>query len=133
MRRERFDLKDGNVGVNKMIGRSVRVMIVLSLTTISVPAQSGRSWMGGMVFGESDTQGLAGARVELIGDQASPRLRDKKLTADTDKDGRYSLREVPYGDYTFRVSADGFVTYEIKLYVASDTGTELHVKLRRQG
>jgi hypothetical protein len=55
-------------------------------------------------------------------------LRD---ATDTDKDGKYSLREVPYGDYTFRVSAGGFVTYEIRLYVASDTGTTLHVKLRK--
>jgi hypothetical protein len=120
------------MGMKNVISRSVWVMIVVSLATMTVPAQSGRSWMGGMVFGESDTQGLVGARVELIGDQGSPRLRDKKMTTDTDKDGKYSLREVPYGDYTFRVSAGGFVTYEIKLYVASDTGTTLHVKLRKQ-
>lgn len=121
------------MGVKKIISRSVLLMIVLSLATINASAQSGRSWMGGMVFGESDTQGLAGARVELIGDPASPRLRDKKLTTDTDKDGKYSLKEIPYGDYTLRVSADGFVAYEVKLYVASDTGTTLHVKLRRLG
>jgi hypothetical protein len=129
----RFNLKDGNMSVKSMTIRSVWVMIVVSLATINVLAQSGRSWMGGMVFGESDTQGLVGARVELIGDPGSSRLRDKKLTADTDKDGKYSLKDIPYGDYTFRVSADGFVTYEVKLYVASDTGTTLHVKLRRLG
>jgi hypothetical protein len=121
------------MGVRNVIGRSVRVMIVLSLATIIVPAQSGRSWMSGMVFDDSDTRGLVGARVELLGDPGSRRLRDTKLTTNTDKDGKYSLREVPYGDYTFRVSAGGFVTYEIKLYVASDAGTELHVKLRKQG
>ena len=121
------------MNVKRMTSRGVWVLIVLSLATINAPAQSGRSWMGGMVFGESDTQGLAGARVELIGDQASLRRRDVKLTTDTDKGGKYSLKEIPYGDYTLRVSADGFVTYEIKLYVASDAGTELHVKLRRLG
>jgi uncharacterized protein (DUF2249 family) len=88
--------------------------------------------MGGMVFAESDTQGFGGALVELVGDADSPRLRSKKLSTNTDKGGKYSFKEIPYGDYTFRVSAGGFATYEIKLYVAPDTGTTVHVKLRKQ-
>jgi hypothetical protein len=42
------------------------------------------------------------------------------------------ISNVPYGDYTFRVSAPGFSAYQIKLYIASDALTELHVKLRKQ-
>ena len=118
--------------MQKLTGRIVILMIVLSLSTVTVSAQSGRSWMSGIVFGASDTQGISGALVELIGDSDSPRLRATKLTTNTDKDGKYSFREVPYGDYTFRVSGGGFITYEIKIYIASDTGTELHVKLKKQ-
>jgi hypothetical protein len=109
--------------------RTVWLMIVLSPATIPVPAQSGRAWMSGKVFNESDSEGIGSARVELIGDPDSPRMQSKKLTTNTDKEGKYSFRVVPYGDYTFRVSANGFITYEIKLYVASDVSTELHVKL----
>jgi Cna protein B-type domain. len=95
-------------------------------------AQSGRSWMNGIVFDESDTQGISSARVELIGDPDSPRLQAIRLTTNTDERGKYSFKDVPYGDYTFRVSAAGFTPYEIKLYIASDALTELHVKLKKQ-
>lgn len=120
------------MSIKNLNSRIVWLMIVLSLATIPVPSQSGRAWMSGIVFDESDTQGIGGARIELIGDPDSPRMQSKKLTTDTDKQGKYSFREVPYGDYTFRVSASGFITYEIKLYVASDVSTEIHVKLRKQ-
>jgi hypothetical protein len=68
----------------------------------------------------------------LIGDPDNDRLRSVRLTTQTDESGKYSLKDIPYGDYTFRVSAAGYTTYEIKLYVASDALTELHVKLRKQ-
>jgi len=106
--------------------------IALPLLITLAAAQSGRSWMNGIVFDESDTQGISGARVELIGDPDSPRLRTTKLTTNTDERGKYSFKDVPYGDYTFRVSAPGFAPYEIKLYIASDALTELHVKLKKQ-
>ena len=108
------------------------LIIALSLPIMIAAAQSGRSWMNGIVFDESDTQGISGARVELIGDPDSPRLRAIKLTTNTDERGKYSFKDVPYGDYTFRVSAAGFTPYEIKLYIASDALTELHVKLKKQ-
>jgi CarboxypepD_reg-like domain len=50
----------------------------------------------------------------------------------TDPNGKYSFKDVPYGDYTFRASAPGFTAYQIKLYIASDALTELHVKLKKQ-
>ena len=95
-------------------------------------AQSGRSWMNGIVFDESDTNGISGATVELLGDPSDERLRSVKLSTLTDPKGKYFLKDVPYGDYTFRVSAPGFTTYQIKLYVASDALTALHVKLKKQ-
>jgi len=112
--------------------RIVRLIVVMWLASLAISAQSGRSWMRGMVFDESETHGISGALVELMGDPDSPRLRSTKLTTNTDDKGNYSLREVPYGDYTFRVSATGFTTYEVKLYIASDALTELHVKLKKQ-
>jgi hypothetical protein len=117
-------------------GRLIKIALVtivlIGIIADSTAAQSGRSWMNGIVFDESDTNGLKGATVELIGDPDSERLRDVKLTTQTDSNGKYSFNLVPYGDYTFRVSAPGFITYQIKLYVASDALTELHVKLRKQ-
>ena len=95
-------------------------------------AQSGRSWMNGFVFADSDTNGLAGAAVELIGDQNNDRFKSVRLSAKAENDGKYSLKDIPYGDYTFRVSAAGYETYEIKLYIGSDMLTELHVKLRHK-
>lgn len=110
------------------------VLLTIALTTLAQTgaAQSGRSWMGGFVFADSDTNGLAGALVELIGDQNNERLKSVRLTTKAEKDGKYSLKDVPYGDYTFRVSADGYEPYEIKLYIGSDMLTEIHVKLRRK-
>lgn len=120
------------MSIKNLTSRIVWLLIILALATTSVPAQSGRSWMNGFVFDESDTHGMSGALVELIGDADSPRLRAKKLTTETDQDGKYSFKEIPYGEYTFRVSASDFITYEIKLYIASDALTEIHVKLKKQ-
>lgn len=115
-----------------LLKRMARLAVALSLPVIVASAQSGRSWMDGFVFGESDAQGMSGAHVELIGDPDSPRLRDKKLTTDTDDRGKYSFTDIPYGNYLFKVSAAGFTPYEIKLYIASDALTKLHVKLKKQ-
>ena len=102
-----------------------------ALAGAAAAAQSGRSWMSGFVFADSDTAGLAGAAVELIGDPANARLRTVRLGARTGGDGRYEIKDVPYGDYTFRVSAEGYRPYEIKLYVGSDMLTQIHVRLRK--
>ena len=115
-----------------LMKRMAWLTVALSLTIPIAAAQSGRSWMNGIVFDESDTQGISGARVELLGDSDSPRLRAIRLTTNTDERGKYSFKDIPYGDYTFRVSAAGFTPYEIKLYIASDALTELHVKLKQQ-
>jgi hypothetical protein len=115
--------------------RSQHLFILLMAITVSclpgtVSAQSGRSWMGGFIFADSDTRGLPGAVVELAGDQSNPRLRTVKLTTKAEENGEYSIKDIPYGDYTFRVSAAGYETYEIKLYIGSDMLTQIHVRLR---
>jgi hypothetical protein len=106
------------------------VITLLTLAGIAI-AQSGRSWMSGFVFADSDTTGLPGANVELVGDQNNARLRSVRLSAKTEQDGKYSIKEIPYGDYTFRVSAEGYDSYEVKLYIGSDMLTQIHVRLRK--
>jgi len=86
--------------------------------------------MGGFIFADSDTQGLPGAVVELVGDQSNARLRAVKLSTKAEERGEYSIKDIPYGDYTFRVSAAGYEPYEIKLYIGSDMLTQIHVRLR---
>ena len=108
------------------------LMIALLALGLTAPAQSGRSWMHGFVFSDSDTKGLAGATVELIGDPANERLKDVRLSTKAEQDGEYSLKDIPYGDYSFRVSAAGYEPYEIKVYVGSDMLTQIHVRLKRQ-
>lgn len=44
--------------------------LVLLLGSLVAFGQSGRSWMNGIVFGPSETDGVQGATVELIGDPA---------------------------------------------------------------
>lgn len=120
------------MSMKKLTYYMARLTVALALPLMIAAAQSGRSWMNGLVLGESDAQGMSGARVELIGDQDSPRLRTVKMTTTTDEQGKYSFKEIPYGEYRFRASAEGFAPYEINLYIASDALTELHVKLKKQ-
>ncbi len=103
----------------------------LALTVAPTAGQWGRSAMNGMVFDDSDTHGIAGVTVELFGDAQTERLRDVHLAVLTDVAGKYTLERVPYGRYEFRVSAAGYLTYSIPLYVASDALTQIHVQLLR--
>lgn len=107
-------------------------LLLLLLSVAALRAQRDHSWVNGLVFDESETHGVAGATVTLTGDESSPRLREVKLEAKTDEDGKYYFKDVAHGDYTFRVSAPGFIPYEIRLYIATDTLTALHVKLRKE-
>jgi hypothetical protein len=108
------------------------LIITVSILSGIVAAQSGRSWMNGFVFADSDTAGLAGASVELIGDQSNARLRSVRLSTKTEQNGEYSMKDIPYGEYTFRVSADGYDSYEIRLYIGSDMLTQIHVRLKKK-
>ena len=112
--------------------RLAHLVITLSILVEVVAAQSGRSWMSGFVFADSDTRGLPGAVVELIGEQSNERLRSVRLRTTTEPDGKYSINDIPYGEYTYRVSMDGYHSYEIKLYIGSDMLTQIHVRLKRK-
>jgi hypothetical protein len=119
--------------IKTVLRLSLVALFLISLSFIAgkSQAQSGRSWMNGMVFAQSDTQGLPDATIELIGDANSPRLQNIKLTAKTTSNGHYELKDIPYGEYTFRVTAEGYFPYQIDLYLASDSLTKVHVKLKK--
>ena len=87
--------------------------------------------MAGIVFDPSETQGIVGATAVLTGDPGMPRLAALAFTTHTDVKGHYSFNALPYGDYLFRVSAPGFVPYQVNIYIAPDALTALHVKLKR--
>jgi hypothetical protein len=106
------------------------LVLVLLLASPSAFAQSGRSWMNGIVFGPSETDGLPGATVELMGDTNSERLKSVHLSTLTDEHGKYAFEHVPYGSYHFHVSAPGFRPYDVDIYIASDALTALHVRLK---
>ena len=107
-------------------------VLVAVLSATSLGAQWGRGTVSGLVFGDSDTRGLGGAQVELVGDRDDERLREVRLAMETDAAGKYAFERVPYGRYQFRVSAPGYLTYSIPLYIASDAHTQLHVRLLRE-
>jgi hypothetical protein len=54
---------------------STLLVCLTSLVAPGVGAQSGRSWMNGIIFGVSETQGIRGASIELTGDSDAPQLK----------------------------------------------------------
>jgi hypothetical protein len=93
-------------------------------------AQSGRGWMDGFVVRESATNPAAGATVDLT--SLAPRTGLVKRSAKADEQGHYTLKDIPYGDYLLRVSADGYRAYEIHIYIMPDVLTRLHVSLKKK-
>jgi hypothetical protein len=111
----------------------VRWIVFVAVVGLCAPAyasaQSGRCLIEGIVVGRGELSHIQGATVELIGDPADAHARGVRLTASTDGEGRYAIREIPYGPYTLRVSAPGYRTYRIPIYMLSDCKTQLYVRL----
>ena len=110
--------------------RLLRLVVVLLLLNGGANAQSGRCVMEGFVVGESDNPGISGATVELTGNPESGGHLPKQ-TATTDAMGKYLLEDIPHGEYILRVTAQGYDTYMIDIYMLSDTTTQLHIKLKK--
>jgi len=113
-------------------GRVSLGLLLLTAVAATTRAQSGRCMIEGYVVGESHYDAIAGATVELIRDEEPSPRRTVKPSGMTDVKGKYSFKGVLYGDYTLRVSAPGYVPYQIKIYMLSDATTQLHVRLRRE-
>lgn len=127
---------DGDTcGSNRLansIFRAVIIAIVLAILISTATAQSGRSWMEGFVFTDSSSQGFAGATVELLGDPEYERVQSVRLSTTTSQEGKYSIRDIPYGEYIYRVTSEGYEKYEIKIYIAPDMLTQIHVRLKQK-
>ena len=67
---------------------------------------------------------IAGADVTLLASDSA-----FTLTAKTNAEGEFALRQTPLGVYTLKVSATGFATAEQPLTVASDTNPVVHIPL----
>ena len=108
-----------------------RIAVALLIATVAVRAQSGISSAGGLVADETATKqgkfvAITGAKVEL---EQNVKDSPRKFTTTTDKQGVFSFREIPYGDYVLRVSAPNYRSYELKFFVDSDGSAEITVLL----
>ena len=94
--------------------RRKRYVLTLALFTLSMEvgaahlaAQDRVASVQGVVGGE-DMGSLEGAHVEILG-------LDRRGV--TDGDGRFTIRDVPAGEYTLRISLLGWKTREVELHV----------------
>lgn len=94
-------------------------------------AQSGRAVMKGYVafenFAYVDKQPTA--KVELC---AEPTGKECGATTKTSEHGQFEISPAPLGEWWLRISAPGFVTYEIKIYLPSDFIGNLAVMMKRE-
>jgi hypothetical protein len=120
------------MAMKTLIGFVMALVVILS--GFAFPqmtyAQSGRGWMNGFVVRESATQAATGATVELTA--LTLRSGSAKRVAKADDRGEYNLKDIPYGHYFLRVSADGYMPYEIPIYIMPDVLTKIHVALTKK-
>jgi hypothetical protein len=68
------------------------------------------------------------ARVELC---AGAKGKNCGAATETDEHGLYAISPAPLGEWWLRISAPGFATYEINIYLTSDFVGNLAVMLKR--
>jgi hypothetical protein len=113
----------------KTLGVAFQMLLVL---TGAAYAQSGRSVMRGWVAfdGVAYVDKQPRAKVELC---ARKDTNPSGYTAETDEHGFYEIRVTALGECTLRISAPGFTTYEISVYIPSDFVGNLATLLKRDG
>jgi hypothetical protein len=104
------------------------------IAAVAVKAQSGISSVVGSVADFAATkQGkfvvVTGANVEI---EQNVKNSPRKFTTTTDKNGVFSFREIPYGDYVLRISAPNYRSYELKFFVESDDTEDISVLLEKR-
>ena len=94
--------------------------------------QSGHSIMKGYVAfeGVAYVDKQPRAKVELRRNTANNR---SGLTKETDEHGLYEFDPSPLGEFVLRISAPGFTTYEINVYIPSDFIGNLAVMMKKAG
>jgi hypothetical protein len=110
------------------------VAFAIMFPIVAAHAQSGIARMAGSVADETAASkygkfvAIAGAKVEL---EQVVKSSPRKFTTTTDKRGVYRFPEIPYGDYTVRISAPGYRDYELRFFVDSDASAEITILLRK--
>jgi hypothetical protein len=109
----------------------ITALAVVLTASISVSAQSGRGSMSGYVTSRVGNGGVPKVKIEIepietISSRATSR------TAVTDDNGLYEMLQVTMGEYLLKISAEGYETYQTKMFIPSDGhlmwGTLLHKK-----
>ena len=99
--------------------RSIAVLLCASALCSPAAAQSGRSSFTGWVAfdGVAYVEKQPVATVELFraGDMSKP-----AASTTTDEHGHYAFNGAALGEVVLRISAPGYLTYEITMYVPSD-------------
>jgi outer membrane protein assembly factor BamB/protocatechuate 3,4-dioxygenase beta subunit len=91
-------------------------VVTEAVTLTAAPAGT----VAGTVTGP-DGSAVSGADVALL---------DTSLSAVTGADGRYTIGDVPAGDWTVRVTADGFRAHEVPVTVTADGTAAVDVQLQ---
>ncbi len=116
----------------KIAGIAAGLLVTMLLFNGASLAQSGRGVMKGYVAfeGVAYVEKQPRARVELRETTAGSR---NVYTTETGEHGSYNFESVAMGEYTLRISAPGFTTYEANLYIPSDFVCSLAVMLKVKG
>ncbi len=106
----------------------------LFILTLALPlrAQSGRATLSGYVAfdGIAYVDKQPTAKIELF----RPDDKDRKnpvASTTTDEHGHYTLQPAALGELVLRISAPGFATYEIPIYLPSDFTGNLATLLKK--
>lgn len=115
--------------------RLALLLVILTLACADTRAQSGSGGLRGFVTERvSAANGIAGARVELreLYVWNDPKAKPDRHIAITDETGNYSFPKVRMGEYTLRVTAEGFEPYEMTLLITSDMSAKLGTLLKKK-
>ena len=100
--------------------------------TISAPAQSGVGAIRGFVVeGIRNGSSVKGANVELraIENHSGTKTIENRVT---DRDGFYQI-DVSFGYYLLTIKAEGYETYQTKVYIPSSRQLEWGTMLEKAG
>jgi len=104
----------------------------LLLFALPAHAQSGRATFTGWVAfdGIAYVDKQPTAKIELF--RADDKTRENPATSTTtDEHGHYALQPAPLGDFILRISAPGYATIEIPVYLPSDFTGNLATLLKK--
>lgn len=116
----------------KTVSAAINGLAIVLLCGVAASAQSGRALMKGYVAFK-DIAYVAKqprARVELCSSQNSKKC---EVAVETDEHGLFEINPAPLGEWWLRISAPGFVTYEINIYLPSDFIGNLAVLMKSAG